>query len=133
MLWAGTSADRRGEQRLHVALAMAVAAVSLGLAIAASGIFRLVLISVSTAATFSCLGPFWTIPSQFLGGRAAAGGIAWINSVGNIGGFFAPIVMGRLMLGPGGDNLALAALATVLLLGAVLAQRLPISLQPGPG
>ena len=133
MLWAGASADRRGEQRLHVALAMAVAAVSLGLAIAASGIFRLVLISVSTAATFSCLGPFWTIPSQFLGGRAAAGGIAWINSVGNIGGFFAPIVMGRLMLGPGGDNLALAALATVLLLGAVLALRLPVSLQPGPG
>jgi MFS transporter, ACS family, tartrate transporter len=133
MLWAGASADRRGEQRLHVALPMAVAAVSLGLAIAASGIFRLVLISVSTAATFSCLGPFWTIPSQFLGGRAAAGGIAWINSVGNIGGFFAPIVMGRLMLGPGGDNLALAALATVLLLGAVLALRLPVNLQPGPG
>lgn len=133
MLWAGTSADRRGEQRLHVALAMAVAAVSLGLAIAASGMFRLVLISVSTAATFSCLGPFWTIPSQFLGGRAAAGGIAWINSVVNIGGFFAPIVMGRLMLGPGGDNLALAALANVLLLGAVLALRLPVNLQPGPG
>ena len=133
MLWAGASADRRGEQRLHVALPMAVAAVSLGLAIAASGIFRLVLISVSTAATFSCLGPFWTIPSQFLGGRAAAGGIAWINSVGNIGGFFAPIVMGRLMLGPGGDNLALAALATVLLLGAVLALRLPVNLQPGLG
>lgn len=41
--------------------------------------------------------------------------------------------MGRLMLGPGGDNLALAALATVLLLGAVLALRLPVSLQPGPG
>ena len=133
MLWAGASADRRGEQRLHVALPMAVAAVSLGLAIAASGILRLVLISVSTAATFSCLGPFWTIPSQFLGGRAAAGGIAWINSVGNIGGFFAPIVMGRLMLGPGGDNLALAALATVLLLGAVLALRLPVNLQPGLG
>ncbi len=130
MLWMGASADRRGEQRLHVALPLAVAAVSLGLAIAGSGVIRLVLISVSTASTFSCLGPFWTIPSQFLGGRAAAGGIAWINSVGNIGGFLAPIVMGRLMLSPGGDNLALAALATVLLLGSVLALWLPVVTPP---
>jgi nitrate/nitrite transporter NarK len=83
------------------------------------------MISVSTAATFSCLGPFWTIPSQFLGGRAAAGGIAWINSVGNIGGFLAPIVMGRLMMRPGGDSLALAGLAVVLLLASALALLLP--------
>jgi ACS family tartrate transporter-like MFS transporter len=125
MLLVGTSADRRGEQRLHVAAALAVAAVSLGLAIATGGLARLALISVSAAATFSCLGPFWAIPSQFLGGRAAAGGIAWINSVGNIGGFLAPIVMGRLMMRPGGDGLALAGLAVVLLLAAALALLLP--------
>ena len=125
MLLVGASSDRTGEQRLHVAVALAVAAVSLGLAIAGSGLVRLAMISVSTAATFSCLGPFWTIPSQFLGGRAAAGGIAWINSVGNIGGFLAPIVMGRLMMRPGGDGLALAGLAIVLLLASALALLLP--------
>jgi MFS transporter, ACS family, tartrate transporter len=125
MLVVGASSDRSGEQRLHVAVTLAVAAVSLGLAIAGSGLIRLALISVSTAATFSCLGPFWAIPSQFLGGRAAAGGIAWINSVGNIGGFLAPIVMGRLMLRPGGDSLALAGLAVVLLLASALAVLLP--------
>lgn len=125
MLVVGASSDRSGEQRLHVAVTLAVAAVSLGLAIAGSGLIRLALISVSTAATFSCLGPFWAIPSQFLGGRAAAGGIAWINSVGNIGGFLAPIVMGRLMLRPGGDSLALAGLAVVLLLASALALLLP--------
>lgn len=125
MLRVGASADRRGEQRLHVAAALAIAAVSLGLAIASGGLLRLALISISAAATFSCLGPFWAIPPQFLGGRAAAGGIAWINSVGNIGGFVAPIVMGRLMLRPGGDSLALSALTLVLLLAAGLALRLP--------
>ena len=125
MLLVGASSDRSGEQRLHVAVALAVAAVSLGLASAGSGLVRLALISVSTAATFSCLGPFWAIPSQFLGGRAAAGGIAWINSVGNIGGFLAPIVMGRLMLRPGGDGRALAGLAAVLLLASALALLLP--------
>ena len=125
MLLVGASADRNGEQRLHVAGVLAVAAVALGLAIASGGMLRLALISVSTAATFSCLGPFWAMPSQFLGGRAAAGGIAWINSVGNIGGFLAPIVMGRLMLRPGGDGLALAGLAAVLLLASGLASLLP--------
>lgn len=62
-------------------------------------------------AAFSSLGPAWTIPLQFLGGQAAAGGIAAINAFGNIGGFLAPFVMGRLMLRPHGDSLVLAYLA----------------------
>jgi hypothetical protein len=53
--------------------------------------------------------------------------------VGNIGGFLGPIVMGRLMLGPGGDNLALDSLATLLLLGSARALRLHIKPQQLPG
>jgi hypothetical protein len=71
--------------------------------------------------SFSSLGPAWTFPLQFLGGQAAAGGIAAINAFGNIGGFLAPFVMGRLMLRPHGDSLVLAYLAEVLLLSALLA------------
>jgi len=125
MLLVGASADRHQEQRLHVAVPLAVAALSLTLAIVSGGIWRLAWISLSTAAAFSCLGPFWAIPSGFLRGRAAAGGIASINSVGNIGGFVAPIVMGRLMIQPGGDALALGSLAAMLLCSAVLASLLP--------
>ena len=125
MLLVGASADRRGEQRLHVAGALALAAVSLALALTTAGLPRLALISISTAATFACLGPFWAIPTQFLGGRAAAGGIAWINSVGNIGGFLAPITIGHLMQRQGGDGMSLAALAITLLLASLLALRLP--------
>jgi nitrate/nitrite transporter NarK len=126
MLLVGRSADRQQKYRLHLALPLAIAAASLALAIASDGVLRLVLISVATAAAFSCLGPFWAIPPQFLGGRAAAGGIATINSVGNIGGFLAPFVMGRLMLRSNGDALALGSLAAVLLMSAVLA----LALQP---
>ena len=121
MLLVGHSADRRREYHWHVAVPLGLAALALFLSLSTAGLGRLVLISVATAATFSCLGPFWSIPPQFLGGRAAAGGIAWINAVGNIGGFLAPMVMGRLMLQPGGTGLALAALAAVLLLGCLLA------------
>jgi ACS family tartrate transporter-like MFS transporter len=104
-----------------VAVPLAVAAASLALAIGSDGLLRLLLISVATAAAFSCLGPFWAIPPQFLGGRGAAGGIATINSVGNIGGFMAPFGMGRLLLLPNGDALALGCLAAVLLISAVVA------------
>jgi ACS family tartrate transporter-like MFS transporter len=121
MLLVGRSADRQQEYRLHVAVPLAVAAASLALAIGSDGLLRLLLISVATAAAFSCLGPFWAIPPQFLGGRGAAGGIATINSVGNIGGFMAPFGMGRLLLLPNGDALALGCLAAVLLISAVVA------------
>lgn len=121
MVVVGRFADHHADRRWTVALPLAVAAVALILALPLSGLPRLALISVATAAGFSCLGPAWSLPLQFLGGRAAAGGIATINSVGNIGGFLAPIVMGRLMLLPNGETLALAALASVLALSACLA------------
>jgi len=121
MLLVGRAADRQADKRLFVAIPLALAAVALTLSIAAAGPLRLALISIATASAFSSLGPAWTIPLQFLGGQAAAGGIAAINSFGNIGGFLAPFVMGRLMLRPQGDSLALAYLAGVLLLSALLA------------
>ena len=121
MLLVGRAADRHADKRLYVAIPLAVAALALGLSIAATGLLRLVLISIATAAAFSSLGPAWATPLQFLSGQAAAGGIAAINSFGNIGGFLAPIVMGRLMLRPQGDSLALAYLAGVLLVSALVA------------
>jgi ACS family tartrate transporter-like MFS transporter len=121
MLLVARAADRQADKRLHVAVPLGVAAVALALSIAAAGPLRLALISIATASAFASLGPAWSIPLQFLGGRAAAGGIAAINAFGNIGGFLAPFVMGRLMLRPHGDSLALLYLAGVLLLSALLA------------
>jgi ACS family tartrate transporter-like MFS transporter len=121
MLLVDRAADRHADVRMYVAIPLAVSALALGLSIVATGPLRLVLISIATAAAFSSLGPVWATPLQFLGGQAAAGGIAPINSFGNTGGFLAPIVMGRLMLRPQGDSLALAYLAGVLLVSALVA------------
>lgn len=58
----------------------------------------LVLLSLSLAAIgiWGALGPFWAMATSFLAGPAAAAGIALINAVGNLGGFFGPYLMGRL-------------------------------------
>ena len=45
---------------------------------------------------WSALGPFWTLPTAFLSGTAAAGGIALINSIGNVGGFVGPMLLGSV-------------------------------------
>jgi len=121
MVLVGRAADRHADKRLFVAVPLAVAALALVVSLPAEGGLRLVLISIATAAAFASLGPAWAMPLQFLGGRAAAGGIAAINSFGNIGGFLAPFVMGQMMLRPQGDSLALASLAGVLLVSALLA------------
>jgi ACS family tartrate transporter-like MFS transporter len=54
----------------------------------------LVGISIAAMGFYASKGPFWSIPSMILTGTAAASGIAWINSVGNLGGFFGPTMVG---------------------------------------
>jgi nitrate/nitrite transporter NarK len=62
---------------------------------------------------------YWAIPSSFLTGRAAAGGLALIVSVGNLGGFVGPSMIGALKQLSGGFTVPLLAVSGVLLLGAL--------------
>jgi len=74
-----------------------VAAVCLvGAAYSTSLLPMLVIMTVAASAQWSMLGPFWAMPTSMLRGAAAATGIAFINSVGNLGGFFGPKVLGKL-------------------------------------
>jgi ACS family tartrate transporter-like MFS transporter len=68
---------------------------------------------------------FWTLPTAFLSGAAAAGGIAIINSIGNLSGFFGPYLMGWLKDATGTFSLGLLTIAAIALVGAgiVLALR----------
>jgi len=50
--------------------------------------------SIAAIGLYGSKGPFWSMPSMFLTGTAAASGIAWINSLGNLGGFFGPSIVG---------------------------------------
>ncbi|MCA9106406.1 MAG: MFS transporter [Planctomycetales bacterium] len=93
-LW-GISSDRMNERRIHLALAATLGATGWALAAATdSPVLSLIGLCVAQAGMMSMLPVFWTLPTAFLTGAAAAGGIAWINSVANIGGFFGASILG---------------------------------------
>jgi ACS family tartrate transporter-like MFS transporter len=121
MLAWGWVSDRLGERRWTLSLACLVSAV--GLAIAARNlgtVWALVGISVAAMGFYGSKGPFWAIPSMILTGTAAASGIAWINSVGNLGGFFGPTIVGWAKDYTGSFAGGLYALAGFALLSAVV-------------
>lgn len=94
----GYSSNRTGERRWHTALPILIASAALALAILAGDHVALVITLFCLAGfTFQAyLSPFWTLPTAYLGGGAAAVAIGTINSVGNLGGFVGPYVFGYL-------------------------------------
>ncbi len=96
VLWAANS-DRTRERRWHVGLASLAAAVGWSaVALTDDPYIALAGLCLAQAGMISMLPTFWTLPSMFLTGAAAAGGIALINSVGNIGGIVGPTILGQL-------------------------------------
>jgi ACS family tartrate transporter-like MFS transporter len=126
MILNGMHSDRTGERRLHVAVpALASAA---GWVLAAltftpwldSPVLTLLALALVQSGIMSMLPTFWTLPPAFLGGVAAAAGIALINSVGNLGGFVGPIVIGQFQTHTGSFVPGLLAIAAIMVLGGVL-------------
>ena len=76
--------------------------------------------TLSQMAQRAMVGPFWAMPPMFLGGTAAAAGIALINAIGNLGGFVGPAIMGMLRDSTGGYAGGLLVLASALVLEALL-------------
>ena len=97
-LFVGWSSDRRKERRLHTAVPMALAAVGLILVTQSRGSLALTIFGfmLSYAGFKAYLPAFWSLPSLFLTDTAAAGCIGLINSVGNLGGFMGPFVLGTV-------------------------------------
>ncbi len=112
----GRRADATRDYAGHVAFAALAFAV--GLLLLALPVPRVLLVPVMTlcvAARWSLIGPFWSLPTGLLTGTAAAGGIAWINSLGNLGGQAGPVILDQLA-SPGGSFSA-----GLIVLGALLA------------
>jgi ACS family tartrate transporter-like MFS transporter len=126
MVLVGGHSDRSAERRWHIAgPALAGAA---GLATSAAleqPALALAGLCLAALGIWSALGPFWTLPTTFLSGIAAAGGIALINSLGNLGGFVGPWALGLLKQATGSFRAGLAFLAASLLVAALLALRVP--------
>ncbi len=115
--------DRAGERRRHVALPAfaAAAGLTMGALVQRHPLPAFLALCVAAAGIWSTLGPFWSLPTMFLSGTAGAGGIALINSVGNVGGFVGPTVMGVLKQRTQGFESGLLVLAGTLLVAGVLA------------
>ncbi len=121
MIFYGRSSDRRHEHRWHVALAafgMAAGLVLLSLRLPPVAVVAALALCV--AGRWSFIGPFWGLPTAILTGTAAAGGIALVNSIGNLGGQAGPLLMSALISPAGGFARGLVALALVVTAGGVL-------------
>jgi len=130
MLWARLS-DAGTERSWYVASALVVGAVSLVVAGYATGSALISIIALCGAVIgIMCYqSTIWPIPSSFLTGSAAAGGLALIVSIGNLGGFVGPYLIGTIRESTGSFAWALIAVAAFLILGAVLIRVVGISLQ----
>jgi D-galactonate transporter len=120
MMLFGRSADRRRERRWHAAIPFLIGAVGLWLVVQAGTHTALAVLCLSIAAMgiLSAAPLFWGLPTAFLGGAAAAAGIATINSIGNLGGFVSPYVVGWLRDATSSPEAGMYVIAIVLLLGA---------------
>jgi MFS transporter, ACS family, tartrate transporter len=126
MYLVGRHSDARGERRGHIAVSALSAAVGFAIAATVKNPFvafgGLVL---AFCGIKSIIAPFWALTTGFLSGMAAAGGIALINSVGNLGGFFGPTFVGLIKDRTGGDIGALLLLGGALLGLAMIAFTVP--------
>ena len=91
MVFCGWLSDRIGERRWTLFWTCVISAVGLIIAGLTIGTWWSVVgMSIAAVGFYGTKGPFWSMPTMFLTGAAAASGIAWINSLGNLGGFFGP-------------------------------------------
>jgi ACS family tartrate transporter-like MFS transporter len=114
--------DATGERRWHVAVAAFVGMVGLILTGATSlPAVEMAALTLAALGIYSTLATFWSLPTAFLSGTAAAAGIALINSVGNLGGFVGPYAVGYLSDATGSYYAGLLFLAVLMLLAGILA------------
>ncbi len=120
MIWYGRSSDRKKENRWHVALAAWVFCGGLLLlSYGGSGMLVLTAMTLCVIGRWCVIGPFWGLPTAFLTGTAAAGGIAMINSIGNLGGQAGPVILGKFE-DPSGYGTGLRILAGLVFFCGVM-------------
>jgi len=131
MIFWGRRSDRLRERRWHVALPSFWAAAGLILAtLPVPPIVSVVALVLAVSGRWSSIPPFWGLPTAFLSGTAAAGGIALINSIGNLGGFAGPYIMGTLKEMTGSHQAGLRVLASAFIVGGVMAILMKIKESP---
>src|SRR6195952_5423324 len=120
IFWVAHS-DRSGERKWHAVIAFLFIIAGLSLASAVDDpTIKMLFLCLAGFGFFAVLPVFWTFPTAFLSGAGAAAGIAAINSIGNLAGFFGPFIMGWLKDVTGNFSAGLWAIAACALMGMVI-------------
>jgi nitrate/nitrite transporter NarK len=122
MVLVGVLSDRKGERRWHTAVPAFIAAA--GLALAGYGNSTLIVVTglaLGMAFAEGMVGPFWAMATSSMAGLSAAAGIAMINSLANLGGYFGPDIIGFFRGSNGGFRGGLLAISATVALSGVVA------------
>ncbi|MBY0442332.1 MAG: MFS transporter [Mycobacteriaceae bacterium] len=130
VMWARHS-DRTGERKWHVALPMILGGVAIPSALYLGNVYAaMIAVTVCAVGVFAALPAFWALPSTFLTGAASAGGLALINSLGNVAGFAAPNITGVLNDLTGTQRSGLWVVGVCMFIGAFTVLRTKITSHP---
>jgi nitrate/nitrite transporter NarK len=120
VMW-GHRSDRKCERRFHTAFPLFIAASGLAVSTMLDNpALKMIALSIAGFGIFGCLPVFWTLPTAFLSGAAAAGGIALVNSIGNLAGFAGPYAMGWLKDATGTYTAGLLSLSAAGLIAMII-------------
>jgi MFS family permease len=127
MILVGRSSDRTRERKWHIILSAAVGALGLvgGATLTATPALALASLSLAFGGGMAALTVLWVLPSGLLTGAANAGGLALMATIGNLGGYVAPYMVGLAKEATGRTDFGLYLMAAVMVLGGVLVQLLP--------
>ncbi len=122
MIFIAGHSDKKQERRWHVACSAFMAAIGLMLCgICHNPVLSLICLCVTACGIWGTVGPFWAIPTSYLSPESAAAGIGLINSVGNLGGFAGPYIVGFIKTRSTDFVYSLGALAVSLVVAGILA------------
>ena len=121
MVYWGRRSDRMQERKWHTAIALLIAAVGItGSTFLPDPTMKMAALSFAAFGVFGALPVFWTLPTAFLSGAAAAGGIAIVNAIGNLSGFAGPYAVGYLKDLTGGYEAGLRVIGAVAFMGMII-------------
>ena len=130
MLFVSGSSDRTGERRWHLIVPGLVGAVGLALSVwfANSTLLAMIALTLGTMGVMTTISQFWVLPPAFLGGAAAAAGLALANSVGSISGVVSPSLIGLIKTATGSAGAGVLGLSVSLVIGGLLVLLVPAAL-----
>lgn len=125
-LWCGHSSTKTGEKRWHIAITLFIGAFGLATTpLAPTPLISLICICLSSVGVYGGMGVWWTVPTTFLSGAAAAGAMGLINSSGNLGGLVGPYMLGVIKQYTGDVHLGYYIMGAAMLLAGLLCLTLP--------